>query len=347
MHDETELKPDRARPRSSEFSQWLRGGLAVEPGGGLARRGLAGATRPQSAQSIVEFLLVSVPLLAFLFGILEFGLVFFENTNMEFATREFARTVAICGATCDKYGSDGKLVYRDYYPLKSLEGLSLNYDNIEYVLIQHTGEEKDLPVPGDTNYGRLGSTSRQPDIYDNYKYHWQLYAFPKNSMSATDKRSNTVPARGTNPNSIRLADALPSQIKGSPALATSLPMNPDGSNAKFNGWRSNLCVKPASASDPDNDPNCRKDVPKGDQYGKPVTGEKYDTWPGRCSTVPTDRFYVQIAYRHRWITPFLPTVSADGRSQTLGGFDSDTGILMSNKIYQKVEPVLFRASGNC
>lgn len=316
------------------FSRWARGGMVVEEAAGLARKGLAGATRPQSAQAIVEFLLVSVPLLALLFGILEFGLAFFESTNLDFVTRDMARTVAVCATTCDQYDSStGKLVYRDFSLLQKIETYNMNLDNVEYVLIQHVGEQQDIPqvITGTAQtIGRVG-----PDIYANYQYHWQLYAPSKINFPASDPRKNSVPARSAanNPSNLKLNDALPNQI---PSLG-SLPMNPDGSNTNFNGYRSNPCNLLVEA-------NCRQNIPAAKADGSASGGLANPVWNGRYQCVPTDRFYVQIVYRHTWITPFLPTVNTSGRTQTLQGFGANNALFMSSKIYEKIEPTLYSQS---
>lgn len=319
------------------FSRWARGGMVVEDAtgpAGLARKGLAGATRPQSAQAIVEFLLVSVPLLALIFGILEFGLAFFESANLDFVTRDMARTVAVCATKCDQMASDNITpVYRDFPLIQRIENYNMNLDNVEYVLIQHVGEVQDNPqvITGTAQtIGRVG-----PDIYANYKYQWQLYAPSRISLPASDPRHNNVPARTNNPYNLKLNDALPSQI---PSLG-SLPMNPDNSNANFNGYRSNPC---SASTDPAT--VCRKNIPAANADGSASGGAADPIWRGRYQCVPTDRFYVQIVYRHTWITPFLPTVNTSGRTQTLQGFGANNALFMSSKIYEKIEPTLYSQS---
>ncbi|HEX2912603.1 MAG TPA: TadE/TadG family type IV pilus assembly protein [Chloroflexia bacterium] len=344
------------RQAGAAFSRWARGGMNV-PGNNassrsrLLQRGLASTTRPQSAQSIVEFLLVSVPLLAIIFGVLEFGLAFYESTNLDWATKEVARVTAACSNSCDKFvqtdptdPSTRTLVYRDNVALKMLNSpsININQENIDYVLIQHVGEQEDDPnpsnnpyQPGTPDYGRLG-----PDIYMNYKYHWQLYALPKSYLPASDARRNTVPARSSDPDNLKFNDALPTQIPALNNNGTSLlPMNPDGSNAVYNGWRSNPCL---SATDSG---GCRQNILPAKVDGtKDDTGTVKKFWPGRYICVPTDRFYVQIVYRHKWITPFMPTINMAGR-QTLQGFSDSNALVLSSKSYQKVEPQVYIQSG--
>jgi len=119
-------------------------------------------------------------------------------------------------------------------------------------------------------------------------------------------------------------------------------MNPDGSNANFNGYRSNPCN---STNDPAS--SCRQNIPaaKADGSANP-SGTPDVIWRGRYQCVPTDRFYVQIVYRHTCITPFLPTVNASGRTQTLQGFNNNSALFLSSKIYEKIEPTLYSQT-NC
>ena len=141
---------------------------------------------------------------------------------------------------------------------------------------------------------------------------------------------------GGDPLGVKLADAKCNQI---PLLTVAA--NPGNCalawasyDDQFNGYRSGACFSG------DADTICRKNIPKSDQYGQP-TGQTQDTWPGRYICIPTDRFYVQIVYRHNWITPFMPTLNLDGKTQTLKGFGSTNSLILSSKAYQKVEPRQF------
>ncbi len=331
------------RRASRAFSRWARGGMnpgEVSGPTGAARRGLAEATRPQSAQAILEFLLVSVPLLAMLFGILEFGLAFFESTNLDFTTREVARTVAVCAGGCDNFSAGGTVVYRDFDALQKVEQFNMNLDNVEYMLIQHVGEDVDDPAINPDGSGTPIKGRAGPDTYANYKFQYQLYAPSKVNFAATDLRKNSVPARATNPSNLRMADALPSQI---PLLnGSGFPYNAT-INANYNGYRSNRCpTNPPSAAS-----ECRTNIPEAKADGTvDNTRPARPVWSGRYLCYPTDRLYVQIVYRHNWITPFLPTVNLNGRSQTLRGFSNQDALYLSSKIYEKVEPQLF-SNGSC
>lgn len=343
--------PFRARLRRAgqDFSRWARGGSpatpapATDPGSTLLSRGVAAAGRPQSAQSILEFLLVSVPLLALIFGILEIGLAFFESTNLDFSAQEAARTVSVCANGCDY--TTGTTLYRDYNLLRAMNRVNLRLDNVEYILVQHVGEQVDDPAslnPPQQTLGRKG-----PDIYNNYKYHWQLYALPKPAASfpSDDPRINTVATRSdSDALGVKLADAKCSQVPllysatnpGNCALAW------QSYDDQFNGYRSNQCFTA--------DANCRQNIPVSDQYGQQVGTQTTAFWPGRYICIPTDRFYVQIVYRHNWITPFFPTVNLDGRTQTLKGFGTTNSLILSSKAYNKVEPRQFAGTsgqGGC
>ncbi len=300
----------------------------------LLKRGLVGAARPQSAQAIVEFLLVSVPLLALIFGILEFGLAFFQSTNLDYTTREVAHATALCTNACDLTDAGGTF-YRDYYALRELTRSNINLDNLEYVLIHRVAEDKDQPDIGDVTIGRAG-----PDIYANYQFNYQLYAMSRKGLPASDPRRNTVEPRVPDTSNFFVADARPAQI---PNLNGNLLEALEGYNANNNGWRSNQCF--ASGSD------CRSTIPVPKTTPTSETGmasgNTIPFWPGRYICAPTDRFYVQIVYRHAWITPFMPTLNLDGQSQTLRGFNESNALLLSSKVYQKVETRLLTQSGIC
>ena len=311
------------------FSRWARGGMhsaELNEAAGLnrlARRGLANASQPHSAQSIVEFMLISVPLLALIFGIMEFGIAYFESTTLDYTTRNVARSVQVCAGDCDITKT---VMYRDYYALKTLRASTLDLDRVDYVLLQHVGEQDDVPVagPGAEDVGRIG-----PDIYLNYKYHYQLYAAPH----AAGSGKTALPARsGGDPENLYLTDATTDQV------GLSLPTN--GNTVKFNGWRSHFC-------DPPSDPGCRQDTqpakPDGSLDTSPTA--KVTNWPGRYACVPTDRFYVQIAFKHYWITPFMPTIDTTSNKPTLQGYGAKDAVILSSKVYQKIEPI-FYATGS-
>ncbi len=325
------MQPNKAisnQARLRTISRWARGGVqAAELEGnglsGVARRGLASATQPHSAQSIVEFMLVSIPLLALIFGIMEFSLAYFESTTVDFVTRDVARSVQICASGCDVVTGTMSAAnpYKDYYALKTVRQSTLDLKRLDYVLIQHVGEETDTPVVGQIDYGRKG-----PDIYANYQYHYQLYAMPNSPV-------NSVVARALDPDNLLLADATPGQV--------GLGSLPQASyNSTNDGYRSAACVSPYPGT-------CRKaSVPLANEDGSQLGSTLVD-WSGRHTCDPTDRFYVQLAFRHYWITPFMPTVSTTGMGQSIRGFNGNDYALLSSKVYEKVEPSLFSGVATC
>jgi hypothetical protein len=356
---DTEQKVANWRNAARKLNYWARGGVAPLPDDApAAQRHLANLARPASAQSIVEFMLISVPLLALIFGIMEFGLIFFKTTNLDFTTRELARTVQICSNECDvTVAADGTLIngyatggtfYRDYYMLKELNRQINNVSaaDVEYVMIQHVGEYSDDPtINPETKQPYGGGAGLQvtgragPDIYANYKYHYQLYALPKNNLPDSNPRSNEVAPRANDVKGIRYSDARPGEIRLLSRNGTSIiPFNTD--NDKFNGWRANRCLT--------NDPaeHCRKNIPNANADGTP-SGTQTAVWRGRYICVPTDRFYVQLVIRHDWITPFMPTINTDGKSQTVQRFDANSAIYLTSRVYAKIEPQLYASPGGC
>ena len=325
----------RANSSLRTFSRWARGGLsqdeltAAAGVSGFARRGFAQAARPHSAQSIVEFMLISVPLLALIFGIMEFGIAFFESTTLDYTTRNVARSIQVCADQCDVVVSN-TVLYRDYYALKTVRESTLSLDKLEYILIQHVGEQQDVPTVGQTDYGRAG-----PDIYANYKYHYQLYAPPK---TVSSNPNNNVTTRPSDPSNFILNDTTADKV------GINLPTN--GDTANNNGWRSVRCIVPFQSYDP----NCRQSVPPANENGSQNTSNTAPPsapWPGRYTCIPTDRFYVQIAYKHYWITPFMPSIDTTSRNPTLQGFSNNNAITLNSVVYQKVEPILYSGAGTC
>ena len=62
---------------------------------------------------------------------------------------------------------------------------------------------------------------------------------------------------------------------------------------------------------------------------------------GRPVCQPSERFYVEIGYRHHWVTPFLP-----GGVGSLSRPTNDNGyIILKQKAYSKVEPRYFPVAG--
>src|SRR5205814_2299844 len=132
------------------------------------------------------------------------------------------------------------------------------------------------------------------------------YAPDKTNLPANDPRKNSVAQRIPNPSNLRLVDAKPNQIPSLTGSDLAGRTNTDTDN--FNGYRSNRC-----ASSADDVSICKKGFPFSKPDGSTDTTKSTlvpsHIWTGRYQCVPTDRFYVQLVYRHTWITPFLPTVN--------------------------------------
>src|SRR5689334_15249125 len=118
-------------------------------GGGSRRRLL----RPASAQALVEFVLVSAPLLGTMFFIFEFGIAFFDLEQLNQAVQQAAREVASCANQCDSpppsgQGGSDKGVYKDMRALQAIvnknpeqkNGTKLIPENIEYVVIRRVAD---------------------------------------------------------------------------------------------------------------------------------------------------------------------------------------------------------------
>jgi hypothetical protein len=73
------------------------------------------------------------------------------------------------------------------------------------------------------------------------------------------------------------------------------------------------------------------------------TNPIYNWYRGRPVCQPTERFYVEVAYRHYWVTPFLPEVGV-----TLSrpkGPNENGFVLIKQRAYLKVEPRFFSVNG--
>ena len=320
------------------FSRWARGGVRQDElnSGGAVRRRLAHASQPHSAQSIVEFMLVSIPLLALIMGTMEFSLAFFDNGTVDFVERDVARETANCDQDCDVL-QNGTL-YNDYYALQVVVSSTLDMGRVQYVWIQHVGEIHDQPsntiVGSDTITDGAVSRGRvETSPYSDYPNQYQLYA-PPNGPSGSNTGSNSVAPRGSDPAHLYLNDATASQV-GMSSIITG------GDNVNNNGWRAASCLPINKTST-----NCRNNIPNATSTGN-ATGNGVHYWPGRYICEPTDRFFVQVAYRHYWVTPFLPSINASGNGLTLKGFANGTYVLLGAKVYQKVEPTLYAGAGNC
>ena len=107
--------------------------------------GLVKRTRSESDRgaAAVEFALVVLPLLVIVFGIINFGFVFSQQSTLNNAVREGARRAVVndpyAGATSDPRSCDGIIV-----SIKNeLSGLALDNDSVEVKVTQDGGTVTD------------------------------------------------------------------------------------------------------------------------------------------------------------------------------------------------------------
>lgn len=236
--------------------------------------GVSKAFQPSSAQALLEFALVSIPLLMLMIGIFEFGLAYFDMTKLDTTTREVARRLTVCANFCDyseKYNltSGGNVPY-DIFALAIIT--ANDYDNparlepanIQYIHFQRVNTEGTTTTTATTNYVNLGGVPKDANtvtgtdtlplglrpFYMHYKYD-----STQTSVAPYKLDTNYVPA-GLN------ADQRPYQYRGWPSKGYDT-----SGNYHVNGR--NICE-------------------------------------------PTDRFYVQISYLHNWVTPLGSLTGLNG-----------------------------------
>jgi hypothetical protein len=73
--------------------------------------------------------------------------------------------------------------------------------------------------------------------------------------------------------------------------------------------------------------------------GNPI----YNWSRGRPVCQPTERFYIEVAYRHFWITPFLPEVGVTVSRPK--GPNENGFVVIKQRAYLKVEPRFFPVNG--
>jgi len=262
-------------------------------GGGLAR-----AFRPTSAQALMEFALVSIPLLITMVGIFEFGLAYYDNTKLDSTTREFARRIAICSNGCDSYAvgnltANGTTIPYDVAALRIIAATgyenpaALDATNINYIHVQRVGIDGTLSTTVTTTYRTNGGMVDANSVKgsDNqplgYRPFYQHYVY---SASA----NTTAP--------FRLLNHLEWQ-----------PQYLNSSQAPYNGRGF---------------PSIGYDVTNGATIPA-------DHQAGRNICEPTDRFYVEIEYKHNWVTPMGSLTGLQGN------------IALTRRIYGKIEPRFF------
>ena len=134
------------------------------------------AFRPTSAQALLEFVLVTIPMLITMVGIFEFGLLYNDVAKLDFTTREVSRLLAVCSNGCDssdKYSlvssSTGTPIPYDIAALAFISASDnpapLLPQNIQYIHLQRTTIEGSLSVSATgTTYISKGS-SQPVDVY--------------------------------------------------------------------------------------------------------------------------------------------------------------------------------------
>ncbi len=252
-------------------------------GGGFAK-----AFRPTSAQALMEFVLVSIPLLITMVGIFEFGLAYYDNTKLDSTTREFARRIAICSNGCDSYSTltaDGNTIPWDVAALRIIvippsgntyeNPAALDATNINYIHVQRVGLDGTMSTTVTTTYRSAGSVMDANSLGFGYKPFYQRYIY---SASA----NTTAPFR------------LLSNTEWQPSGMTSGQGPYAGRGFPSKGYN---------------------------------VGSDYQS--GRNICEPTDRFYVEIEYKHNWVTPMGSLTGLQGN------------IPLVRRIYGKIEPRFF------
>lgn len=304
------------------------------------------ALRPVTAQALVEFMLVSIPLLATMFGIFEFGLAFWDLAQIGQVARDAARETAACANQCDGpgdksvAGGDAKY-YKDIKALEAVvdknpvqkNGTKLNPANIDYVLIRRVGD-----TTSDTGQDKffINTVNGRYDISTQY----QLY------VNYLDPNGAPIAGRFL---PFQDATAAQAQQLGLPDPSKA----PDGSTIEFHNtnYMSSPCigVPSAPAYSDVNDTNNKADNMDFTCRYQPDTDSRandpnYNWARGRPVCQPAERLYVEIAYRHYWVTPFLPDVAGNTvirpKDQNGNGY-----ILIRQRSYITVEPRFFPVNG--
>ncbi len=250
---------------------------------------------PQPGQALVEFALILPVLMLIIVGIFEFGLAFFDAGKVDFTTREVARRLAICSNACD-------------VSVKFPDGTS---STKQYDLL-------DLDAIANLYGGPTNASSIDPALI---QYVW---------IQKTNADGYAIPITGT------VGNRSWDENRGG-----------DDFRHTFNyfvynpGWKSDGSAVPFQPID---DAGCASKDPwvGNNEYNNVVGLHPYNTsfhdclnWisnlsdgiPGRRVCEPTNSFFVEISYRHFWITPLIPSV--------------DQQITLKSRIKMKVEPLFF------
>lgn len=274
----------------------------------------ANLTRPLEGQGLVEFALILPVLMLIIIGIMEFGLAYFDAGKTDYSAREVARGVAICGNACDlneQLANGNATAFQ--YDLKDLALIAndgyvnapapsptlINPSLVEYIWIQRVYDNGyAVPVTGTVGGTyKIDTTNNQID----YRPYFNYFIYDQNWGKSTD--TNAVPF-----------------VFGTPNAAPDAS-HPTGSNGcQTDPWKSIAA----------NEYNSVQGI-SGYPYS-PASSCVYwpsvpSTSPGRGVCEPTNRFFVEVGYRHYWITPLIP--SANGY------------IILKSRIYMKIEPRYF------
>ncbi|NWJ45867.1 MAG: pilus assembly protein [Chloroflexi bacterium] len=263
---------------------------------GSSGHGASIAFRPTSAQALLEFVLVTIPMLITMVGIFEFGLLYNDVAKLDFTTREVTRILGICSNGCDSSdnynlasSSSGKPIPYDIAALAFISASDnpapLTPENINYIHLQRTSIDgslsvsltgttyiskgSSLPVDVYTTYGSDGNRLGMRPFYAHY-----VYTTTQSTFAPYVSDDSYVPAG---------------------VSLSQLPYN-------YRGWPS-----------------------KGYDSGKGWVN-------GRNVCEPTDRFYVEISYKHKWITPLVPWTG------------SNSSINLTRRVPGKIEPLFFQGT---
>jgi hypothetical protein len=314
------------------FSRVARGGTRHYP------------LRPVTAQALVEFVLVSVPLLATMFFIFEFGIAFFELQQLNQVVSFVARDTAACANQCDGAPPDVYGDNKNYKDVKAFldvmdrnvdqrNGTKLATDQIEYILIRRSA---DSSISAGNQEFAVYTNAGQTDISRIY----QLYVYD----SAAKSNNKFIPFKdGAASDALKIG--LPDPTKDS-----------SGNTHPFNNsnYLSSPCLGTANGSTIANtygtnaaagfDFTCRYySTTSSDPNLQALASDPNFNWSrGRPICQPSERFYVEIGYRHHWVTPFFPQVG----NVSLSAPKNDNGyVILRQKTYAKVEPRFFPVEG--
>ena len=281
---------------------------------------------PRHGQAMVEFALILPILMLIIVGIFEFGLAYFDSGKVDFTAREVARRLSVCANHCDgfpvlndgvtigKYDSTISTVGQlDVYDLDAVanqyqsgptNAALIDPSLIQYVWIQkvnHNGYA--IPVTGTVGSLQWDSsntaTAANPTPSQDWRNYFDYYVY--DTSYPGDKYA--VPFKP--PSNCGAVDPWINNNEFSSANVSGYQSyTPFSSSSTYcSNWRSN------------------PDAAHG-QIGLNA---------GRVVCEPTDDYFVEIGYRHNWITPFIPS----------GDPAHPNSIMLKTRVRMKVEPQFF------